>query len=152
MATVALRVGGNVLGRLASGGGAVMAARAGAGDIGVIESAGAPGDGVMTIFTRFGSRNVGIRLAYRIHIVVAALATAGNVGMIEPHAAPVLIRYVAIVTRCRSLDMVRRFTRGSHPVMAAFTGSGDDRVIEIDLGPTGGRGMAAFAGGGGRHV
>ncbi len=107
MTTVALPGGGYMLGGFAGGSGTVMAAGTGAGDIGMIESACTPGDRVMAILTRLCGWNVGIGFSDRIHIVMTTLTATGYIGVIESHTAPVLVRDVAVVTRCSSLHMIR---------------------------------------------
>jgi hypothetical protein len=76
---------------------------------------------------------MGIGFTDRIYIVVTTLTTAGYTAVVEPDIAPGLVRDMAVVTGCRSLHVIVRFTCGGNAVMAAFTGSGNDGVIKIDL-------------------
>lgn len=129
-----------------------MAARTGTGHTSMIKSTGTPGHRIMAVFTRFISRNMGVRLTDRIDIVMTGLTIRCNTGMIKSDTCPGDIGDVAVITGRIGLNMIGRFTRGGNTVMATFTRSGCDRVIKGDFRPVYCRGMAAFTSSGSRQM
>ena len=110
----------------------------------MIETAGAPGNGIVAVLTGLRGGNVGIRFTGGIHPIVAGFTTAGDATVIEAHRRPGFVGDMAVVTGRIGLDMIGRLTCCGYPVMTAGTGTGHDGMVEIDLRPTGCRGMTTF--------
>ena len=132
MATVALPVGGDVSGGLAGRRGAVVATRAGARYVDVVEAAGIPGHRGMTGLAGGTGRDMVRALAGGSDPIMAGGTVAGDPAVVEAHALPTAGRGMAVVAGRGGLYMFPSLTRRAHTIMAAGTGTDRHTVIEAD--------------------
>jgi len=106
VAVVAAVVTGDMIGRLADGGGAVVTGGAGADDVGVIDTGDRnPAAGAVTVLTERVGLDVGGVLAGGGGAVVASGAIAVDVGVVEDRTVPAggvmaVLAYVTIANMC----------------------------------------------------
>ena len=132
--------------------GAVVAARAGAGDLGVIDPARrSPGGRCVAALADIGGGQVRRALAGGGGAVVAARAGAGDIGVAEVGRGPGAGR-VAVAALRGGGDVVGRLARRLGAVVAARAGAGDLGVIDPARRRPGGRCVAALADIGGGQV
>ena len=104
----------------------------------MIKGTGGPGHGGVAVFTRPGGRNMGRRFTDGIHVVMAAITTRDDTGVVESHVCPGGIGDMAVVAFGSCRHMAGRHAGGGNTIVATGTGTGNDRVIEVDLQPVAG--------------
>jgi hypothetical protein len=137
---------GDVSTRFSGGDIAVVAARATANDIGMVDlSRRRPGGNPVTTLTNLSRLNMLAVLTVGRGAVMATGAVTAHASMIVGAGTPgdSVVAILAWSAVCR--DMCRRLASGYRPVMAADTAAVHRRVVNADdLGPTEG-GVAKFA-------
>ena len=148
---LAQRVGLDMGGVLAGGFGAVVAAGAIAGDVGVVEDRAAPVVGGMAVVTRVAAGDMIGRFTDRSGAVVAGEAGAGNTGVIKPGTTKAGCT-VAVVAVATAGHVVGRFSSSGLTVMADTAGAGNITVFKSGYLLPVRRDMAIFAAVTGRYM
>lgn len=145
MAIVAGIATGNMRGRFAHGGCAVVAAGAGTEHVGMVHTRHRhPAGSAMAIYTEIGRLYMQRILAGRCHTVVATRTVGRGIAMIEDGTRP-SGGVMAIITGVTAGNMRGRFTHGGCAVVAAETGAEHFVVIGTGDGCPGSRAVTTVA-------